>query len=979
MGSKPQPSPLPRQQAIQLKPCPTRQKEWHVLMSLLLFFIFTHVQAQVSTSGEGREESPRPTSVASDVSLDEALGEVVVVGYGSARKLGSVTGAVATIKEETFSHISTANFTDALSGQVAGLSVLSSSGEPALSPTIRLRGINSISAGSSPLFILDGSPISSDVYNSLNPSDILSVTVLKDAGSTAIYGMRAANGVVVITSKKGRFGQRPTVKLSAMYGVSQMTNSGIQMMNTAQYLTLRERLEPSLLTNDTWLRHKRIVTANGIDTDWKDYVYTDNAPTWQLNASVQGGTAGNAYYLSLNHLSRDGIEPLSGFKRTSLRLNQDIRLARIFKIGLDLNLAYDINRANPEQNSSTVYAKNPTVFARFARPDDSPYYYTVDDEGRATFGERADFLHETKLYNPLYINSYRERASKTMHLDATLYEQLTPVEGLTLRASQSLSAYDDKFGYIVTPNESYTSPMGDLVDMFYDGTSAINRQSTSRYYQFTATNTAEYRFSLPGLHNLTLLAGQESIVSEDNGFSAQRRGLTDSRMLLLDNATDEPAVSQSTLKTTYNSFFGKLSWDYDDRYAADLSLRRDGSSRFSAHHRWATFWSVGARWNVMNEPFAQKAKALNRVLSRLDLRINYGTTGNSEIGDYAYLGLVSGNNIQYDGHTGTRLVQPGVDDLTWETVAQFNAGIDLRLFDRIGLSIDYYHKRTTNMLMSIPYSLTTGYDSGNGNIGAMTNRGIDLSLTARLLRGKPVGWEIHASLNYNRNTITQLFNGLDEYVIPGAGQKLQVGKPFGEFYLVERQGIDPRDGKQVWYDADGNPTKLYDETNNSRFTGKQRFAPWSGGFGTSISWRGLYCSIDFTWTLGKWALNNDRYFYENPAFAYTYNQSTAMQNLWTQPGQHTDIPAATETIQFDDHLLENASFLRLKRLTIGYDIPKQWLRPLRIVSGINIYLSCRNLLTFTSYTGYDPEPDTNIITFNYPNTREYAIGCDITF
>lgn len=954
--------------------CTLTSQQGRTLLSVLLLLLplSLPVSAQTTPSTGGGREG------AVGEAFEEALGEVIVVGYGSARKLGSVTGAVATIKEETFEHIPTANFTDALAGQVAGLSVLSSSGEPALSPSIRLRGVNSISAGSSPLFILDGSPISSDVYNSLNPSDIASVTVLKDAGSTAIYGLRAANGVIVLTSKKGRFEQKPLVKIGAFYGMAQPTNSGIKMMNAAQYLSLREKLDPSLLSNSNWLQHKSVVQQNGIDTGWRDYIYSD-APTWQLNASVQGGSATTSYYVSLNHLSKEGIEPLSGFQRTSLRFNEDIKVARFLKVGLDVNLAYDISKANPEQNSSTVYAKNPTVFSRFARPDDSPYYYTVNADGQAVFGDRADYLHETKLYNPLFINDHRSRASKTIHIDGTLYEQLTPLEGLILRASQSISAYDDKFSYVITPTPPYVSPMGDYVDLFYDGTSASNRQSTSRYYHFTATNTAEYRFTLADRHNLTLLAGQESIITEDNGFSARRQGLTDSRMLLLDNATAEPIVSQSTLKTTYNSFFGKLSWDYDDRYAADVSIRRDGSSRFSSSHRWATFWSVGGRWNVMNESFMAALGSLNRVLSQFDVRINYGTTGNSSIDDYAYFGLVSGAGIQYNGEGGTQLVQPGVDDLTWETVAQFNAGIDFRLFNRISISLDYYRKKTSNMLMSIPYSYTTGYAFGYGNIGAMTNRGIDFTLAADILKGKALNWEVHANFNYNKNRITELFNGQDEYILPGAGQKLKVGKPFGEFYLVERYGVDPRDGRQIWYDADGNLTKVYDETGNSVFTGKQSFAPWTGGFGTSISWKGLYCNMDFTWALGKWAMNNDRYFYENASFASTYNQSEAMQNLWTTPGQVTDIPAATETIQLDSHVLENASFLRLKKLAIGYNIPKSFLKPLKVVSGINVYVSGRNLLTFTKYTGYDPEPDINIIVFNHPNTREYTVGCEITF
>lgn len=909
----------------------------------------------------------------------ESLSEAVVLGYGSARKLGSVTGAVATIKGEAFEHIPAANFTDALAGQVAGLSALSSSGEPALSATIRLRGINSISASNAPLIILDGSPINSDTYNALNPSDIASITVLKDASSTAIYGLRAANGVIVITSKKGQFEQTPVVKVGALYGIAQPINSGIKMMNADQYMTLREKLDPALLNNSNWMNHKNIVQKNGIDTDWRDYIYNNHAPTWGINASVQGGSANTNYYISLNHLSKEGIEPLSGIERTSIRFNEDVKINSLFKVGLDINLAYNISQANPEQNSSNVYSNNPTVFSRIARPDDATQYYTVDAEGNATFGARADYLHESKLYNPFYTNEYRERASKTIHIDGTLYEQLTPLPGLTLRANQSLSAYDDKYQYIMRPAETYVSPMGDVVNLFDDGTSAWNAQSTSRYYHFTATHTAEYKFSPFEGHHFAVLLGQESIITEDRGFGVRRYGLTDSRMLLLTNATEEPIVSQPATKTTYNSFFGKISWDYADRYAVDLSIRRDGSSRFSAKHRWATFWSVGGRWNMMNESFMQNLSGLKTVLNQFDWRINYGTTGNSGIGDYTYFGLATSSGIQYNGYSGTLLSQPSVEDLTWETIAQFNVGFDIRLFNRFSISLDFYRKKTSNMLMSIPYSYTTGYAYGNGNIGAMTNQGIDLTLNIDILKNKDFHWDFYANLNYNKNKITALFNGLDEYTIAGTGQKLQVGKPFGEFFLVERQGVDPRDGKQVWYDADGNLTKIYDETNNAVFTGKQRYAPWAGGFGTHFQWRGLYCNIDFTWTLGKWALNNDRYFCENAAFATSYNQSESMQNLWTTAGQVTDIPAATETIQFDTHLLENTSFLRLKRLTIGYDIPQKYLKPLKFVHGINLYASGRNLLTFTKYTGYDPEPDVNIITFNHPNTREYSFGVEITF
>lgn len=907
----------------------------------------------------------------------ELVEEVVVMGYGSAKKLGSVTGSVATVNADKIQNIPTANFTDALQGQVAGLSVLSSSGEPTASASIRMRGINSISAGVDPLFILDGSPITYDVFNALNPSDIASVTVLKDASSTAIYGSRAANGVIVLTSKKGKMGEKPTVRIGAMFGVSNMINSGTKMMNAQQYMQFQEMLDPSIANDKNWIKHKDIITKNGINTDWTDYIYRDNAPTYQLSASVNGGSDNTSYYLSLNQFSKEGIEPQSGVQRTSLRFNEDIRFSDMFKLGFDVNLSYNKSETNPEQNAGDgIYTTNPTVFARLARPDDSPRYYTLDNENNATFGKRADYLHYSKLFNPYYLADNRDRESRTLHLDASIYEQLTPVNGLVLRAAQALSSYDDQYTSITKPVSAYTSPMGDLVDLFGDGSSASRTESAQRYYQLTSTNTAEYMFDINKKHMFTVLLGHESIISKSDGFSAYRAGLSDPDLLLITNATEEPVVAQSVVETVVNSFFGEGSYNFADKYFLNASIRRDGSSRFSKDHRWSTFWSVGGRWNMMKENFMESLKPW---MNQLDIKASYGTTGNSSIGDYAYFGLASGQGVQYNGENGLIISQSSVKDLTWETVAQANIGFETRLFNRFTLGVEYYHKTTSDMLLSIPYSYTTGFSSGAGNIGTMVNQGIDLDINVDIISTPDMYWGFKANVNYNKNEITELFNGLDEYVIGNSGLKLQVGKPYGEFFLVERSHIDPRDGKQVWYDADGNLTKVYDATNNSVFTGKQRFAPWTGGFGTTFQWKGLSVSADFTWALGKYAMNNDLYFYENAAMGGTYNQSEKMLNMWTAPGQKTDIPAASEQIQMDDHLLENASFCRLKKLTIGYNLPESWLAGMQFVKGINIYATGRNLLTFTNYTGFDPEPDSNVIQFNYPNTREYIIGCEITF
>ncbi len=905
--------------------------------------------------------------------------EVVVVGYGSARKLGSVTGSVATVGGAKIENTPTANFTDALQGQVSGLSVLSSSGEPTASANIRLRGINSLTAGNEPLFILDGAPVSMDVFNALNPSDIANISVLKDAASTAIYGSRAANGVIVLTSKKGKMEMRPTVKVSAQYGMANVINSGSKMMNAQEYLAFREKLDPALAQNGSWVEHRDIVLKNGINTNWLKEIYRQNAPTFQVNASLTGGTANTNYYLSLNHMNREGIEPLSKAGRESLRFNEDVRLGEMVKVGLDVNLSYNDSQTNPEQGASGgIYVTNPTVFTRLARPDDASYYYTVNEDGSINKLGRADYLHNTGgvFFNPNWMAEHRTRASKTLHIDGNIFEEITPVKGLRLKAVQALAAFDDKYSSISKPREAYLSPMGDIVDAYGDGTLPYRTESTQRYYQFTTSNTAEYIFDLNRQHNFNILVGQESIYSKDEGFATSREGLSDPRMLLLTNATEEPTVTQALSETVFNSVFAQAFYDYREKYFLSGSVRGDGSSRFPKKHRWAAFWSLGGRWNMLKESFMAPTKGW---LNQMDVKLSYGTTGNSSIGDYLYMGLASSQGVQYDGEGGLLLSQQSIDDLTWESVGQMNLGVDLRIFNRLSVGLDYYVKNTTNMLLSIPYSYTTGYGSGMGNIGSMRNTGIDMSFNVDLLTRKDMTWNFYANINYNKNTITSLFNGLDEFILSGTGQKLQVGKSFGEFYLVKRAGVDPRDGCQMWYDADGNLTKSFNEDANAQFTGKNRFAPWSGGFGTSYSWKGLNVSADFSWALGKYAMNNDRYFYENPQFGASYNQGQSMMNIWTKPGDITDIPSATETIQMDDHLLENASFLRLKKLSVGYNLPQKWMQKTHFISNANLYVTGRNLLTFTKYTGYDPEPDSNVIQFNYPNTREVLFGCELTF
>ena len=381
------------------------------------------------------------------------------------------------------------------------------------------------------------------------------------------------------------------------------------------------------------------------------------------------------------------------------------------------------------------------------------------------------------------------------------------------------------------------------------------------------------------------------------------------------------------------------------------------------------------KWDAKKENFLKNVSWLDA----LSLSANYGTTGNDSGADaYDYYGLF-GNGSNYNGEGSITISQASNYTLTWETVSKFNLGLNIGLFDRLNLEANYYINKTSDMLMDIPYSMTTGFEFGAGNIGAMTNKGFELSANLDLIKTKDIRWTLSANVGYNKNEITELFAGRDEYVIANTGLKLQVGHPYGEFYSVRYAGVDPRTGEPMYYDKNGNVTKNYNEEENSVFLGKNRYAPWIGGFGTNFTWKGLSIIADFAWQSGKYMTVNDNYFIMNAGQGTSFNQSVEMLNIWTHPGQITDIPAYGYDIQFDDHLLSDASFLRMKTLTVQYELPKKWMAATRCLKGAKVFGIARNLFTITDFKGYDPEPDINLVQFNYPNTRQFVIGAELTF
>lgn len=909
-------------------------------------------------------------------SSETNLDDLVVLGYGSAKKLGSVVGSVAVVGESALENIPTATFVDGLQGQVAGLNIYSNSGDPSSTDnSIRIRGINSLNAGTTPLFILDGAPVNSTVFTTLNPNDIQNITVLKDAASVAIYGSRAANGVIVITSKKGAFGGRPTVTLRANVGWSQMVEDNVKMMNSQQYIEFRDKIGAPV---DDEIRN--LVDRYGISTDWRKETFKGHAPTYSIDATISGGGDNLSYYISLNHYDADGIITSSGMRRETLRANINSKINDWLRIGLQTNLGYTKYETNSAVSGDKIYINNPMVFARMAFPYDAYNYYEIDDNGQIHYGDQAMKLHYMGWESPDFTTKTLDRHRTKVTANVNLFEQITPIPGLIIRAQQSVDAMDFRLDSKSLPYESFLTPMGDKIGSRPVGqvNTGNNQQTFERYAAWTFTHTAEYNFNLRDLHNFTILAGEESIMTRDNSFYAYTTGHSDVRMMLLQQGTTAlPAnQNQSIVNSTFNSLFFKLNYDFNNRYFLEASYRRDGSSKFAPGHRWADFYSVGAMWNVKNESFMEQYEWLNE----LQARVSYGSTGNSSIDNYLYYGLIGSYGAGYgpNDSAATGISSPSNKDLTWETVKSFDAGLRFRVLDKITVDADYYHKTTKDMLMDIPWSFTTGFGSGTGNIGSMTNTGVDVSVQADIIKAKDWYWGARVNFNYNKNEITELFNGRDSYTIPNTGLRYEIGHSAGEFYTVRYVGVDPADGKQMWLDKNDNITKVYNEEENSVMTGMSQYAPWSGGFGTNVRWKGLGLQLDFNWAAKKYMTNNDAYFLRNAAQGNSQNQAVEMLNVWTKPGDVTMYPGPSEQIQFDSRLIEDASFMRLKNLTVTYALPKKLLEAIQMQSLV-LHFTGRNLWTITDFGGYDPEPQTNVYKFAYPNTRQYEFGLEVSF
>lgn len=893
----------------------------------------------------------------------QQIESVQVMGYGSARKIGTVVGSVQQVTSKTLENRPTASVLDALQGKVAGLQVYTSSGEPSELQSVRLHGVGSLGTSSTPLYVVDGIPVSASNIQSMNPNDFESVTVMKDASATSIYGSRAANGVIYITTKRGSRG-KASITLRGQYGVSTQANKQFydQFMNTNELWDFWK-------ANDFYAEKQyEDWTAAGLDknnTDWFRFYQKEWAPAYQGDISISGGNEKTTYYVSGSMFHQDGTAAKSYYDRYTFRSNVDSKVNDWFSFGVNVQLSYDQRNTNANYGTNNLNGGLSYLFQPFY----SPYY----EENGVKKEYWDDRMAGVGVYNPKYAAEKLPMEYNTYGTTSSAYIVLEPIKNFKITSRGGIN-----FEYIDRTYKQMPSYAG------APGNGTLQR-ATDNSLNATITNTLEYSFQLAPKHKLTILAGQEGISFNSNYYAAKTAGLTDDRLMQLGFGKQE-TYTESSSSSAYNflSFFGRLSYEFSDRVFVDATVRNDQSSRFGPDNRSATFWSVGARWNLKKEFLEQSS-----TISDLTFKASYGSQGNSEIGNYTWQQQI-GIATRYNQSDGWAIANPGNRNLSWETQYKLTVGATINLWDRLNIEVEYYLRTTDNMLMDVPLPGTSGFEEIKRNVGAMQNQGIDININYDILREKDYYLNVGVAFNYNEEKVTELFDGLNEWTVPNTGVTYVVGKPVMYYYPIYA-GVNPETGAMRWYKPGesihttnkdiNNTTEVFDEAYLNQNTGNRRFAPISGGFSIGGGWKGISLQADFSFVIGKTLISNDRYFSENPAGFYGYNTSKNVLDYWKKPGDQTMYPNWAEgpVMQFDTHLMEDASFMRLKNLALSYTLPSKVFGKGKVISGLKFTASARNLFTITQFKGIDPEVDSNLSIGAIPNTTQFMFGVELVF
>ncbi|MBD0351452.1 MAG: TonB-dependent receptor [Flavisolibacter sp.] len=887
------------------------------------------------------------------------LNEVVVVGYGT-RVRREVTSSIAKVTNRDFQNLPLPSFETALQGRAAGVFINQGSGKLGQGLKIRVRGISSISANQQPFVVIDGVPVVSQALGSatepdnplatLNPDDIESIEVLKDAASAAIYGARASNGVILITTKQGKAG-KTRVNFGYFTGWSEPTKKQ-KFLDATQYKELfkaaaeNEGLDPAEeFESETGTKDWN--SSN--NTNWSDKAFQQGRIS-QYNLSVNGGDARTKFLLSGSWNDQKGIILMNKLTRGTVRLNLDHTLSNRIRFGTNLSLTRSDNYRVPSDNAFT----NPVQLN--AIPPLHPLY---DAEGR--------YNRNTLYYNVLIETEASQNTATTYRSISSAFGELNILPGLVFRSQVGLD-------------------WNNLQESQYEGRQTLDGAPTGLGYEnqvtssiVTYTNTLNYRKNFSDVHNLEGLAGIEYQKGKATGASVQGRGFPSNRFTKIASASVIESGSSTETGFSFVSYFARGNYKFNNRYLLGASFRVDGSSRFGKENRYGVFPAASAGWIISEEDFLKNSKAI----SFLKLRGSYGRTGNAEIGNFSSLSLYSAS--AYADIAGLVAAQIGVPNLSWERTDQLDLGLDFGfLNNRISGEIDYFHKNTRDLLLNVPLPSTNGFTDVTKNIGSMENKGWEVVVNANILNGA-FKWNVSGNVSTYRNKVTKL-------VVPvPPGQRtlgrLAVGQPFGQFYGRKYAGVDPQNGDALYYTKDGKTTNTVSQAADTILGNPN--PDFYGGFNTRLSFKGFDLDVQTQFVKGG-DLYNIAGFFQSVNSDYFDNQTVDQLNYWKKPGDITNIPqprlyAGNGSVK-SSRWVQDGSYFRVKTVNLGYNLPRTLISRVR-VDNARVFVAATNLFTFTKYKGYDPEVNTTYTGninlghdfYTPPQAKTISVGVNVGF
>ena len=906
-----------------------------------------------------------------DVSLTKSvrsLDEVVVVAYGQQQRR-RVTGSVSRVSSEELENVPLASVDQILQGKVAGLQSVTSSGQPGAAQQIRIRGIGSISASSAPLFVIDGIPVntgdassltnSSNLLASLNPNDIESVSVLKDASAASIYGSRAANGVILITTKKGRPG-KTVIRADAEIGsndVAFFPSAGKPLNREEVNELYREGLANLGLPQSFIDQYMNEVFAYNTDAnyDWVDLV-TRRGKQRQVNLSASGGDQKTQFFLSGGLFQQQSPVIGSDLKRYSTNFNLRHQLNQRFSGGLTLNLS-SFNQTGEFESSGF---RNPILAALALLPTQAAY----NEDGTVNY-DPAVF---SPIYNPLAIRQFDNQDNQTSKLLGSANLEYKVIDNLRLST---------RFGIDYNNIEEYLfwNPIfGDAAS-----TQGYTSNSYQRLFNWVWTNLADYNFRT-GNNNLdgTVTVGYEAQQSKSYNQFAEANVLPKNSGIVYPVPAIPTTASITASDYSFVSLLSRAQVNLLGKYSLSGSLRRDGSSRFGANNRYGTFWSVGAAWNIDQEDFLQNFE----ILSALKLRASYGVNGNAGIGNYDWRSNFL-YTTTYNGAPGSFQSGIGNNNLTWERNKPFDIGLEVGLLDnRLYIEGDYYHRKTEDLLLNEPLSSTGGFVSFSNNVGAMENKGFELTINANPVKTRDFNWSISVNSAWNKNRVTRLREGVDEII--GNPTSLKVGEDVQAYYIRLWAGADPENGDPLWFTDETRRETTNDFSQAQRVYYKSASPKGFGGVGTSLTYKFITLDAQFNYQYGNYLFNTWDFIFTGDGAFFGLNHNRKQLERWQKPGDITDVPRfvagnATSSNNVSTRYLYRGDFIRLRNISLGFDLPSRLAQRARL-SNARLYFRGTNLWTktFDNDLTMDPEQPVNGQSdLQFFNPKSYTVGLSI--